>query len=188
MLSLHSRCPVCEERRGRHLKQVYVVEGRLGQCIFDVDQAKQIVSDGREAVVVPPTVLNKMLTVNKEWSREHLEHVDLSIPGIIGQCYGGLALFDGTHRAARASGEGVPFRAYRLSYEESMRCLIARDDADMTPEQIAQELRGMLRNNPETLVEADLQGDPAGEPEIRRHLTPEENQRIQLRLHQEQSA
>lgn len=189
----YGQCPICKERCTEDA-QVYVVSGPLGNAVYDVAPALRIVSDGREPLEVPAEVTARLLAVNRDCLiPEHMEHVDVSIPGIILQRYGGLALMDGTHRAARlALGQAlgsitVPFRAYVLSCDESNACLLAQDGAELGPKQIALELRAVLQHNPEVgKLEVEIEGDPESDSAIREHLTPEENRRLELHLHSEQ--
>lgn len=175
-------CPRCQERASH---QIYIIHGELGQYVFDVAKARAFVADGRSAHIVPPEIIQRFLEVNSDWSEEHLEHVDAAQPGIVGQRFGGLALFDGTHRAALSLRDGSTFRAYLLTLEESESCLIGSSIAEMTAETVARELRGVLRNNTHSgVLEAEIaftHEDPAtSELAIRAHLSEEENARVKL--------
>jgi hypothetical protein len=161
------------------------VAGALGEYVFDVELARQIVKNtpNRPTGVVPPEILTKMLEVNEDHVPEHIDHVNPRIPGIAGQRLGGIALIDGNHRARRCLRDGLPFHVYLLDLTESMQCLIHSDPVDFTPEMMAKEIRGMLKNNQQcemlttelTLSEGE---DPIqSEAELRAHLTPEENAR-----------
>jgi hypothetical protein len=177
-------CERCAEKSVR-ARQIYIIDGPLGRSIFDIEKAKSIVKDRRrQPVLVPKTVVERFLKIN-QWTAEHCQHVNLGVPGIIGQRFGGLTLFDGTHRAARSHLEGVPFWAHVLDCNESRDCLIDQRSAEMEPAVIASEIRGVLANNPhaELLhVELSYEGTPAelGEQAIRSCLTEEENAHVRL--------
>jgi hypothetical protein len=118
-------CPHCQEGP-QFYRMVY------NQYKFDVDLALSIVADGREAFELDEEDVRHSL----EWSEihpQHLAHVDLRFPGVIahywyteadGTVLHGHVLIDGHHRAARALQEGVVFRAYVLSEEESKRVTV----------------------------------------------------------------
>jgi hypothetical protein len=187
-----TKCPICAERQHGSARQIYIIHGELGRYVFDISLAKRTVADGRQPCAVPAEALQRFLEVNNEWSEQHLAHVDPDVPGIVGQRFGGMALFDGTHRAERARREGRQFWAYVLTYEESADCLIGQDVAEMNAEIIAREIRGVLRNNYQIAeritVELRLSADEepgAAEAAIREQLAPEENQKVQLLLKQE---
>ena len=176
-------CPRCQWGM-RHAKQVYSVEGELGTYLFDVDRAKRLVSvRARQTVIVPPEMLQHMLEVNDEHHEPHVDHVDPSIPGILGQRLGGICLIDGSHRARRCQRDGITFHAYMLDLQESQDCMMLSEQIDFTPELMAREIRGMLRNNKQCemlTTELNLTDgeDPAeAEAALRSHLTPEENAR-----------
>lgn len=100
--------------------------------VFDVDMARQIVSDGREPVELEPEdVADCVRETRIHWS--HVPHVDTQFPGIIahvfyrqedGQVARGHALIDGNHRAARSQQLGIPYYVYVLNEEESERILL----------------------------------------------------------------
>jgi hypothetical protein len=181
-------CSRCRHKQRRD-RQIYSVAGELGQYVFDVELALRIVSDGKHPTAEVPTgLLRRMLEVNAEHHVAHLDHVDPSRPGIIGQRFGGICLIDGNHRAHRCLRDGLPFRAYLLDLAESMQCLIHSDQIDFTPELIAREIRGMLKNNPEcemlttelTLTDGEDRG--GAEKTLRAHLTTDENARWTIRF------
>lgn len=99
----------------------------FNQYKFDVDQAREIVSDGR----VPVELDNQDVQHSLNWShihRPHLAHVNTQFPGIIahywypgtdGQRLHGHVLIDGHHRAAKVFESNEPFYAYVLTEEES---------------------------------------------------------------------
>lgn len=93
---------------------------------FDVDMARQIVSDGREAVELDPEDVKHSI----EWAhihRPHLEHIDTRYPGIIahywfndnGERLHGHVLIDGHHRAVKLHEANLPFFVYVLTEQES---------------------------------------------------------------------
>jgi len=177
-------CPRCQWML-RRAQQVYSVQGELGTYLFDVNLAKRMVHSvkGRPTAIVPPDMLRHMLEVNDEHHEAHIDHVDPSVPGIIGQRLGGVCLIDGNHRARRCLRDGIPFHAYMLDLKESSDCMMLSEQIDFTPELMAREIRGMLRNNQQcemlttelTLTEGE---DPkVTEAALRSHLTPEENAR-----------
>ncbi len=100
--------------------------------IFDVDLARRLVTDGREALLLDrPSVSDavRYSTIR----HEHVAHVDPSIPGIIshvwfveedGRSVHGHLLIDGNHRAAQCLETNRDFFAYLLSEEESRQILL----------------------------------------------------------------
>jgi hypothetical protein len=186
-------CEVCQLRKAGLVLQVYIINGELGTWGFDIARAATIVADGRSPVLVPPEILNRFLEVNNEWCEAHLPHVDPNKPGIVGQRFGGIALFDGTHRAVKAHRTNRPFYAFMLTFQESTECLVHHSRPAMTAERIARELRGVIKNNRGTeMIEAEFElddGEKADENEqaIRSHLTPEENKHVRLCFHRSRS-
>lgn len=99
------------------------------QYKFDVDLARELTADGREAFLLEEDDVQHAVA----WShihRPHLDHVDLKYPGIVAHYWyvtendellHGTVLIDGHHRAARALRDGVPFSVRVLSEEESKR-------------------------------------------------------------------
>lgn len=118
-------CPHCvggEETYG-YLKRAWV---------YDVDHARRIVSDGREAVEIEPDDVAYCVD-NSRIHEQHLDHVNPIYPGILAHLWGngqdgtiehGHLLIDGNHRAARCLRDKLPFKAYVLSEEESERILL----------------------------------------------------------------
>jgi hypothetical protein len=178
-----TNCPRCQDRASH---EIYIVQGELGQYAFDVAKARAFVADGRTPHIIPPEIVQRFLDVNSEWMEDHVAHVNPTQPGIVGQRFGGLTLFDGTHRAVLSLRTGTVFRAFVLSLEESESCVIGRKVAQMSAETVAHELRGVIRNNSQSgLIEAELavtdNEDPrVAEESIRRFLNAEENARIKL--------
>jgi hypothetical protein len=180
-LGRQATCPVCRERRNRKdaSHQVYYIQSETGQYVFDIEKAIALCGDGRPAQEVPREAVVRMLGVN-EYAEQHLDHVNPEHPGIVGQMFGAISLFDGTHRAARCLRDNLPFTVYMLSYEESQACLLSHESVGVGAEQFASELRGVLRNNPQAdKVELELDCDTAeGEDAVRALLTEEENKRV----------
>jgi hypothetical protein len=105
-----------------YLKRAYV---------FDVDAARTIVSDGRAPLELEPSDVTYCVN-NSRIYPQHLDHVDPQYPGILAHLWGpgdhgswehGHLLIDGNHRAARCVRDGLPFRVFVLSEEESQRIL-----------------------------------------------------------------
>lgn len=95
--------------------------------LFDIDRAREIVLDGREAVELEPDDVRFSVDVSRIYE-EHLDHVDTQYPGIIahywypmpnGTIESGHLLIDGHHRAARCLRDGIPFFVHLLTEEES---------------------------------------------------------------------
>lgn len=118
-------CPHCvggEETYG-YLKQAW---------LFDVDLARRIVSDGREAVEIEPDDVAYCVD-NSRIHQQHLDHVNPIYPGILAHLWGqghngaiqhGHLLIDGNHRAARCLRDQLPFKAYMLTEDESEQVLL----------------------------------------------------------------
>ncbi len=102
------------------------------QFKFDVDLARKLVADGREAVELEPEDVKYAV----EWShicQEHLAHVDVRFPGLVahywypeedGTLLHGTVLIDGHHRAARTLELKIPFFVHVLTEEESQRVTV----------------------------------------------------------------
>jgi hypothetical protein len=117
-------CPHCvggEETYG-YLKRAYV---------YDVDEARVVVSDGREPVDMDASDVAYCVD-NSRIHEQHLDHVDPRYPGILAHLWGpgengtwehGHLLIDGNHRAARCLRDNLTFRAYLLTEDESERIL-----------------------------------------------------------------
>lgn len=100
--------------------------------VYDVDRARKLVSDGREAVALETSDV-KYLVNDSRIHEEHINHVNTKYPGIIAHLWGpqkdgevvhGHVLIDGNHRAARCLRDKIPFRAYLLTEAESERILL----------------------------------------------------------------
>lgn len=118
-------CPHC--RPGR--ETYWYMKHRY---LFDVDLAREIVQDGRDAVEVDDASVRKSVKWSVIYS-QHIQHVNVIYPGIIthvwyptqtGERIHGHLLIDGNHRAARCLELGVPFFAHVLSEEESLRIVL----------------------------------------------------------------
>ena len=117
-------CPHCAtgaETYG-YLKRAYV---------YDVDLARKIVSEGREPVELERDDVAYLVNDSKIY-KQHVDHVNTKYPGILGHLWGpgeggtwehGHVLIDGNHRAARCLRDGMKFRAYLLTEEESEQIL-----------------------------------------------------------------
>ena len=109
---------------------------------FDVDQARAIVSDGRELLELDVEDVKYAV----EWSvihEPHLEHVDLAYPGIIahywypeatGELLHGTVLIDGHHRAAKSLQCNVPFYVVVLTEAESKQVTMRAPEASTVTE------------------------------------------------------
>ena len=122
-----SDCPNCRVGRETfwYMKNLY---------LFDVDQARLLVADGRLAIETDEDDIHSAVR-ESVIEKAHISHVDPSIPGIIahvrfktldGELLKGHVLIDGHHRAARCLEEGIEFRAYLLGEDESAAILMRR--------------------------------------------------------------
>lgn len=90
---------------------------------FDVEKARKLIKRLRKTtVIIPKKHLSKM--VGRDVHKPHLAHVNIRKVGIVGQykdADGELYdfLLEGNHRATRRLREKKPFRAYRLTAEET---------------------------------------------------------------------
>jgi hypothetical protein len=103
-----------------------------GRYLYDVDRARAIAADGREAVEVEEESARASVE-ESELDVRHVDHVNPTIPGVIahihyrlddGEVVKAYVLIDGHHRAARCLRDGVPFLAYLLTEEESKAILL----------------------------------------------------------------
>jgi len=122
-----AECQRCTQRGREYF--VYHLEGRYD---FDVDRARVFTSDGREAVELEEESTRLSLE-GCTMDEAHIDHVDPTIPGLIahvfhttpeGEELAGHVLIDGNHRAARCLRDGLPFRAYLLTEDESRAILL----------------------------------------------------------------
>jgi len=149
--------------------------------IFDVDRAKTIASDGRPPQLVPAEALREMLQF-MEHEPAHLSHVNPEVPGIIGQRFGGPFLLDGIHRGVRCLRENRDFRIFVLSPEETRLCLLSQDIGETDVGIAVREMRKLLAKHPETEhLEVEIECSPDALAQIRKLLTPDENDRITIR-------
>jgi hypothetical protein len=80
--------------------------------VFDVDRAREIVADGRAAVVISPDSLHRNI------SAVQMDKTDEA------HSYHGSVLIDGHHGGMRALREGRPFFVYILGQEESLEVIL----------------------------------------------------------------
>lgn len=123
---MSSRCRHCRS----HGRETFHYMQR--RYVFDVDRARELVSDGRESVELDEADARFFVHTSRiRW--DHVPHVDLSIPGIVahiffttneGEFVRAQILIDGHHRAARALDLGQPFLVHVLSEDESEAILL----------------------------------------------------------------
>lgn len=115
-----SECPNCREGSETFWYMAH-------KYLYDVDAAREIVSDGREEVELDEES-TRFAVDSSELNPGHLPHVNTQFPGIIahiryqteeGEIVRGHLLIDGHHRAARCLQDNIPFFVYLLSEEES---------------------------------------------------------------------
>jgi hypothetical protein len=160
--------------------EVYELKGEGGTSIFDVERAKQIASNGRRAELVPADTLTLLLATSR-YEEAHTAHVNVDAPGILGQRFNGPFLLDGMHRAARCRREKKDFRAFVLSQEETLACLVLQDLWESNVGMVVRELRQLLEETPDAVyVEVKLESGPEALSQIRKLLTPKENARIKI--------
>ena len=137
--------------------------------------------DGRPAIAIPESTLQRMAAVN-EYSSVHLAHVDPDKPGIMVQRFGGLVLLDGIHRAVRCLKEDKAFRACMLNYQESLTCLVRQEIASTDAGPIVAKLRKVM-STASTIepIEAEIECTPEVLARVRALLTPEERLRFILK-------
>ena len=118
-------CPHCRSgaETFRYMRKRY---------LFDVDQAREIVQDGREPVELDEDDTRHSVDISRIYP-EHLPHVNTVYPGIVahlwyeqpdGELVHGHLLIDGHHRAARCLELGETFRVYLLTEEESRAVML----------------------------------------------------------------
>lgn len=95
--------------------------------LYDVDLARTLVRDGREAVELDDESVQHSVDTSVI-HEQHLPHVNTEYPGIIahiayrtetGEMIHGHVLIDGHHRAARCLQLEIPFFVHLLTEEES---------------------------------------------------------------------
>jgi hypothetical protein len=174
-----SDCKICAQRELGGA-EVYELKGPGGSSLFDVEKAKQIVSNGRPAELLPPGTPALLLGVS-HYEESHLAHVNPDSPGILGQRFSGPFLLDGVHRAARCLQQGKDFHAFVLTQEETLSCLVLQDLWESNVGMVARELRQLLEDHPDAAyLEINLDSGPEALEQIRKLLTPEENSRIKI--------
>ena len=125
------KCPHCSSGREtfRYIKNIFN---------FDVDLARKITSDGREAIELEPDDVHYSVDMSRIYP-EHVKHVSTKYPGIIahiwypqpdGEVLHGHVLIDGHHRAARCLELEIPFFVHILSEDESRQVLLEGPDLD----------------------------------------------------------
>ncbi len=116
--------------------------------IFDIDLAREIVSDGRLPVELEPDDVE--YSVGRcQINEGHLEHVNPEIPGIVshlffpdddGSVVHGHRLIDGHHRAARCLELGIPYYVYVLTEAESVQ-ILTKAPKGAKPKRLLSQLR-----------------------------------------------
>src|SRR5262249_12361123 len=128
-------CPVCQAR-GPQVFRYFD-----GRYCFDVERARQLARDGRQAVELAPDDV-RFIVETYSVHAQHVRHVDVAEPGIIanfchptgqGEAINGHRLIDGHHRAARCLELGIPFFAYLLSADETRSVLLDSAQAAGSP-------------------------------------------------------
>ena len=123
--SSHDECPHCRggSESFRYMQNIFR---------FDVDKARQLVSDGRQPVELEPDDV-RFSVDNSRIYPQHVQHVNPEYPGIIahiwypepdGNVLHGHVLIDGHHRAARCLQLDRPYFVHLLSEEESREVLL----------------------------------------------------------------
>jgi len=122
---LESTCPNCASGAETFWYMAH-------KYLYDVDHARQLVSDGRESVELDDESVRFSVDTS-EINAAHLPHVNTEYPGIIahiryrteeGEMVHGHLLIDGHHRAARCLELGIPFYVLLLTEEESEEVLL----------------------------------------------------------------
>ena len=174
-----SNCRICSQRELGGA-EVYELKGPGGSSLFDVEKAKQIVSDARRPELLRPDALAPLLFTS-HFEEAHLPHVNLDSPGILGQRFSGSFLLDGVHRAARCVQQGTDFHAFLLTQEETLSCLVLQDLWESNVGVVVRELRQLLQDHPDAAcLEVKLDSGLQALEQIRKLLTPEENARIRI--------
>ena len=175
------RCAICESRREEATVEISQFSDEVDTYIFRIDAAKEIVSDGRAALPVSPEMLRAFAGMN-EFDLDHMLHVDLSRPGIFTRRFGAPILLDGTHRAIRCFAMHRQFRAFELSYEESVECLVQQRISAKDATAIVRKLRLVLEVFPSSgPVDTPIECTPEVLREVEQMLTAEERQHFILR-------
>jgi hypothetical protein len=175
------RCAICESRREEATAEIFQFSDEVDTYIFKIDTAKKIVADGRAALPVSPETLRAFAGMN-EFDFDHLFHVDLLRPGIFTRRFGAPILLDGTHRAVRCFARQQQFRAFELSYEESVECLVQQRTSTKDAAAIVRKLRQVLEVFPSSgPVDTPIECTPEVLREVEKMLTAKERQHFILR-------
>lgn len=141
------KCPHCGNgaETFRYMKRLWK---------FDVDLARQITQDGRDAVELEPDDVKFSVDVCRIYP-QHVKHVNPEFPGIIahiwypepnGSIAHGHLLIDGHHRAARCLELDRPYYVYLLTEEESREIMIKGPDLQAILQQAGQNTELAARN------------------------------------------
>lgn len=161
--------------------EIFQFSDEVDTYIFRIDTAKKIVADGRAALPVSPETLRAFAGMN-EFDFDHLLHVDPSRPGIFIRRFGAPMLLDGTHRAVRCFARHRQFRAFELSYEESVECLVQQRTSAKDAAAIVRKLRQVLGVFPSLgPVDTPIECTPEVLREVEKMLTAEERLHFILR-------
>ena len=175
------RCAICESRREEATVEIFQFSDEVDTYVFRIDTAKKIVADGRAALPVSAETLRAFVGMN-EFDFDHLLHVDLWRPGIFIRRFGAPMLLDGTHRAVRCFARQRQFRAFELSYEESLECLVQQRVSAKDAAAIVRKLRLVLEVFPSSgPVDTPLEYSPEVVREVEKMLTAEERRHFILR-------
>jgi hypothetical protein len=129
--SVAKHCSICNatgDETFRFLRKTF---------IFDVDLARKLTQDGRDAVLLDRDDVRYAVDSSIIHER-HVPHVEVRYPGIMarvrytetdGSIVTGDVLIDGHHRAARCLQLHRPFTVFVLSYDETDAILKVRPDA-----------------------------------------------------------
>lgn len=179
--SREERCAICESRNEEAMVEIFQFSDEVDTYIFRLDMAKKIVADGRAALPVSPETLRAFAGMN-EFDVDHLFHVDPLRPGIFTRRFGAPILLDGTHRAVRCFARHQQFRAFELSYEESVECLVQQRTATKDAAAIVRKLRQVLKVFPSSgPVDTPIECTPEVLREVEKTLTAEERRHFILR-------
>jgi hypothetical protein len=114
---------------------------------FNVDMARKFIADGREPVELDADDVRYSID-RADINKEHVEHVDPSLPGIIahvffptkdGRVVHATRLIDGHHRAARCQQLNQTYRAFLLTERESVAILERCPDGARPAEYLDQQ-------------------------------------------------
>ena len=175
------RCAICESRRQQATVEIFQFSDEVDTYIFQIDEAKKIVADGRAAQPVSQEMVRAFAGMN-EFDLDHMPHVDPTRPGIFTRRFGAPILLDGTHRAIRCFAKQKQFYAFELSYEESVECLLQQRISAKDAAAIVRKLRQVLNVFPSSgPVDTPIECDPEVLREVEKMLTAEERRHFILR-------